>query len=265
LSALTPARVTFLGSGTSHGVPMIGCSCVVCRSDDPRDRRTRPSIYLDVPGRASILVDTSTDLRLQALANNVTRVDAILYTHAHADHVMGFDDVRRFNHLQGEALACYATEATWSDLRKTFHYVFTPRQQEGGGVPVIEARTITGPFAVNGVGVVPVTVLHGRMPILGFRFGRFAYLTDCNAIPEESRRLLQDLDVLVIDALRFRPHSTHFSVDEAVAAARELAPRQTYLTHICHDLRHAAVNASLPDGIELAYDGLALDVLVDAA
>ena len=137
--------------------------------------------------------------------------------------------------------------------------------QQGGGVPLIDARTIAGPFDVAGVKVIPVTVMHGRMPILGFRFGRFAYLTDCNAIPDSSRPLLQDLDVLVIDALRFRPHSTHFSVDEAVAASRELAPKKTYLTHICHDLAHATVNAGLPDGVELAYDGLALDVLVEAA
>ncbi len=257
--------MTFLGTGTSHGVPMIGCECATCRSDDPRDTRLRTSIYLDVPGHARLLVDTSTDLRQQALAHGITRVDAILFTHGHADHVMGLDDVRRFNAVQGAALPCYASEDTWTDVKRTFHYIFGDAPTQGGGVPRLEVHTVEEPFSVGGVRVVPVPLLHGRMPILGFRFGGLAYLTDCNAIPDDSWPLLENLDALVIDALRFRPHSTHFSVDEAVAVSRRLAPARTYLTHICHDLAHAAVNASLPDGIELAYDGLAFDVQVDTA
>ncbi len=242
---------------------MIGCACATCRSSDPRDRRLRTSIYLDVPGHARILVDTSTDLRQQALTHDITRVDAILFTHAHADHVMGLDEVRRFNSLQGGPVVCHASEATWRDLRQTFHYIFGATPDEGGGVPRLDTRVITGPFTVGDVGVVPVPLWHGKMAIFGFRFGGLAYLTDCNAIPDESWELLQNLDVLVIDALRFKSHSTHFSVDEAVSATRRLSPRQAYLTHISHQLRHAPVCADLPDGIELAYDGLALDVLVD--
>lgn len=243
---------------------MIGCECAVCRSSDPRDRRLRTSIYVDVPGRARLLVDTSTDLRQQALTNAIARVDAILFTHAHADHVMGLDEVRRFNSLQGGPVPCYASDATWADLKRTFHYAFAAAPSQGGGVPKLDARTISGAFTVGGVRVVPVPLWHGRLPILGFRFGGLAYLTDCNGIPDESWPLLEGLDTLVIDALRFRTHPTHFSVDEALGVTRRLSPRRSYLTHICHDLGHEAVSASLPAGIELAYDGLALDVDVDA-
>jgi|CXWL01.1.fsa_nt_gi phosphoribosyl 1,2-cyclic phosphate phosphodiesterase len=242
---------------------MIGCDCATCRSSDPRDRRLRPSIYIDVADEGRILVDTSTDLRQQALAHSITRLDAILFTHAHADHVMGFDEVRSFNRLQRAAVPCYASDSTWRDLRQTFHYAFTPSPSPGGGVPRLIATTITGPFQVGRVAIVPVPLLHGSLPILGFRFGRMAYLTDCNAIPDESWPLLDDLDVLVIDALRFESHPTHFTVAEAIAAVRRIAPRRSYLTHIGHELRHAPVSADLPDGIELAYDGLAFDVLVD--
>ncbi|MEQ1731363.1 MAG: MBL fold metallo-hydrolase, partial [Vicinamibacterales bacterium] len=237
-----PARVTFLGTGTSHGVPMIGCRCATCTSTDPKDTRLRPSIYLDVPGHARILVDTSTDLRQQALAHGITGVDAILFTHGHADHVMGFDDVRGFNRVQGgSAIPCYASEATWQDLRQTFHYAFRAAPSQGGGVPQLDARTITGPFTVGDIAVVPVPVWHGRLPILGFRFGGLAYLTDCNAIPDQSWSLLEDLDVLVIDALRFEPHDTHFTMDEAIAAVRRIAPRRALFTHIGHEVRHAQV------------------------
>lgn len=262
---LTRGRITFLGTGTSTGIPMIGCECAVCRSSDPRDTRLRPSIYVDVPGAARILVDTSTDLRQQALTYNITRVDAVLITHTHADHIMGLDDVRRFNHIQGGSLPFYATETSWDTLRKTFFYVFDGIPRLGGGIPMIEPRVIDGPFAVRGVQVIPVPLLHGRMPILGFRFGNFAYLTDCNAIPEESWPLLRDLDTLVLDALRDKPHSTHFTVAQALEVVSRLAPRRAYFTHMTHDLGHAATNARLPPGVELAYDGLVLDVDVDVS
>ena len=262
---LTRGRITFLGTGTSTGIPMIGCECAVCRSSDPRDTRLRPSIYVDVPGAARILVDTSTDLRQQALTYNITRVDAVLITHTHADHIMGLDDVRRFNHIQGGSLPFYATETSWDTLRKTFFYVFDGIPRLGGGIPIIEPRVIDGPFAVRGVQVIPVPLLHGRMPILGFRFGNFAYLTDCNAIPDESWPLLRDLDTLVVDALRDKPHSTHFTVAQALEVVSRLAPRRAYFTHMTHDLGHAATNARLPPGVELAYDGLVLDVDVDVA
>ena len=209
-----------------------------------------------------MLIDTSTDLRQQALTHGLTRVDAILFTHSHADHVMGLDEVRRFNMIQRAAIPAYADERTAQDLRRTFHYIFNPPAEAGGGVPQIALQTIDGPFAFDRLSITPVPICHGSRPILGFRFGSFAYLTDCNAIPESSFALLEGLDVLVLDALRHRPHPTHFSVSEALAVVERLTPKQTYLTHICHDLPHAATNQSLPADVELAYDGLTLDVEV---
>lgn len=257
------ARVTFLGSGTSAGVPMIGCSCATCQSSDPHDKRLRPSIYLVVEDGPSILVDTSTDLRQQALTYGVTRLDAILFTHPHVDHILGLDEVRRFNYLHRRAIPAYADATTASDLRKTFHYVFDPPAQKGGGVPQIDLSIIDGPFDVQGVRVRPVPLFHGGRQILGFRFGTFAYLTDCNRIPEDSWPLLAALDTLVLDALRHRPHPTHFTVAEALEVVRRLQPRQTYFTHMCHDLPHAETNASLPPGVQLAHDGLKFDITVD--
>jgi phosphoribosyl 1,2-cyclic phosphate phosphodiesterase len=259
---LSRARVLFLGTGTSHGVPMIGCTCDTCRSTDPRDQRLRPSIYLSLDDGLSVLVDTATDLRQQALRHGLTRVDAVLFTHSHADHVMGLDELRRFNVLQRAAIPAYADKRTAEDLRRTFSYVFSPPEEKGGGVPQVELQVIDGAFAIGSLKIQPVPLLHGKRPILGFRFGAFAYLTDCNAIPGESWPLLEGLDILVLDALRHRPHPTHFSVNEALEVVARLRPRQTYFTHICHDLPHAATNKALPDGVELAYDGLALDVEV---
>jgi phosphoribosyl 1,2-cyclic phosphate phosphodiesterase len=259
-------RVTVLGSGTSHGVPSIGCDCAVCRSTDPRDTRTRPSILIELPERhgiRSILVDTSVDLRAQALAYGVRRVDAILFTHAHADHVFGLDDVRRFNQLQKGAIACYGSATTLAALRRMFAYVFDPNTPVGGGIPQLRLSEILGPFTLGGAEIVPVPVLHGRLPVLGFRVGSFAYLTDCNAIPDASWPLLTadgGIRTLIVDALRQRPHATHFSVDEALGVVRRLNPARAYFTHICHDLAHAATNARLPAGVELAYDGLVLEI-----
>jgi phosphoribosyl 1,2-cyclic phosphate phosphodiesterase len=256
------ARVTFLGSGTSAGVPMIGCTCDTCRSTDLRDKRLRPSIYVDVADGPKILVDTSTDLRQQALTHGLTRVDAILYTHSHVDHILGLDEVRRFNILQRCAIPAYADAATAADIRRTFHYVFDPPAETGGGVPQIGLSIVDGPFTVGGLRVIPVPLHHGPRPILGFRFRSFAYLTDCNHIPDESWPLLDDLDTLVLDALRHRPHPTHFTVAQALEVIARLQPRRTLLTHMCHDLPHAATNAALPTGVELAYDGLQFDAVV---
>lgn len=260
---MTAARVTFLGTGTSHGVPMIGCACATCRSTDPRDRRLRPSIYLDVPGGGRLLVDSSTDLRQQALANGLSRVDAVIYTHSHADHVLGLDELRRFNMLQGGPIPIWADAATWEALKRTFFYVFDGIDRHGGGVPQLEPREIAGPFVAAGVRVVPVPLLHGRQPILGFRFGAFAYLTDCSAIPESSWPLLAGVEAVVVDALRHKPHPTHFTVEQALAVVARLSPRRAWFTHMAHDLPHAETCARLPGGVELAYDGLAVDVDVD--
>ncbi len=256
---MRPARVTFLGTGTSHGVPMIGCRCPVCHSTDPRDRRLRPSIYLDVAGGPALLVDTATDLRQQALTHGIVRVDAILFTHSHADHVMGLDEVRRFNVLMQDAMPVFADGPTAAELRRVFAYAFTPARK-GGGVPQLALTEISGPFNAGGLAVLPVPVMHGDTPILGFRFGRFAYLTDCSFIPESSYALLQGLDVVVLDALRHRQHPTHFTVAEATAAARRIGAAQTYFTHICHDLPHTETSANLPTGVALAHDGLVLEV-----
>ena len=269
-SQLFTTRVTVLGSGTSHGVPAIGCDCAVCRSTDLRDRRTRPSILIEVEAPASaslfrdavrsILVDASTDLRAQALARDVRRVDAILFTHSHADHVFGLDDVRRFNQMQKGAIACYAAEDTLQRLRRMFAYIFAPPAQKGGGIPQLTLFRIGGVFSLGGIDIVPIPLFHGRMPVLGFRLGTFAYLTDCNRIPDESWPLLAGVRTLILDALRHRPHSTHFSVQESVDVVARLGVDRAYFTHISHDLGHAETCAQLPPGVELAYDGLVVDV-----
>jgi phosphoribosyl 1,2-cyclic phosphate phosphodiesterase len=206
------------------------------------------------------LVDTSTDLRQQALTHGIARVDAILFTHSHADHIMGLDDVRRFNVMQAGAIPAYADERTATDLRRSFSYVFNPPNEKGGGIPQISLTTITGRFNVGGIGIQPIPIFHGPRPILGFRFGNFAYLTDCNRLSDEAWPLLDDVEVLILDALRHRPHPTHFTVAEALQVVERVKPRHTYFTHVCHDLAHAATNASLPRGVELAYDGLALTI-----
>ncbi len=255
---------------------MIGCDCPVCQSADPKDRRNRPSILIDLhpDGVADarserslvaastrfVLVDTSTDLRAQALTYGVRRVDAVLFTHSHADHVLGLDEIRRYNILQKETIPCYADPRTANDLRRTFSYIFDPTTTQGGGLPKILLSHIGGPFSAGGVEIVPVPLMHGPRPILGFRVGAFAYLTDCNEIPEASWPLLAGVRTLVLDALRERKHPTHFSVGEAIAAAARIGADRTYFTHICHDLGHAATCARLPRGVELAYDGLVLDI-----
>ena len=259
-----PARVIFLGTGTSAGVPFIGCDCATCRSTDPKDTRLRPSVLIEVEGGPRLLVDTSTDLRQQALAHGITQVDAVLFTHAHADHVFGLDDTRAFTYRSGRPLPCYAAPDTWQLLRQTFAYAFAEPTQ-GGGVPSLEPHEIDGPFVAGGVRVVPVPLWHGKLSILGFRFGDLAYLTDCNGLPDASWPLVEGVDTLVIDALRRRPHSSHFSLDEALAAVARIGPRRAYLTHINHDLPHAATSAELPAGVELAWDGLVLDTTVEAA
>lgn len=257
-----PARVVFLGTGTSHGVPMIGCTCAVCRSTDPRDKRLRPSIYLDVPTHAKLLVDTGPDLRQQALVHDVTRIDAVLFTHGHADHILGLDELRRFNAIQGGDIPCYADPLTWATLRQAFSYIFDGVARLGGGIPKLEPHEIAGPFTVRGVQVVPVPVWHGAMPVLGFRFGSLAYLTDCNRLDDSAWTLVDGVETLIIDALRDRPHSTHFSLSEALDVIARIKPRRAFTTHMTHDLGHAATSARLPAGVELAYDGLVLDVSV---
>jgi phosphoribosyl 1,2-cyclic phosphate phosphodiesterase len=252
-------KVTFLGTGTSHGVPMIGCDCATCRSTDPRDARLRPSIYVET-GRARVLVDAGPDLRHQALSHRITTLDAILFTHGHADHILGMDDVRRFNAIQRGAMPCFGDPQTLDDIRRMFAYVFDPATPKGGGLPLLQLFAVAGRFCVADLEVQPVPIFHGQRPILGYRFGAFAYLTDCSRIPDEAWPLLHDLDVLVLDALRIRPHPTHFSLDEAVETAAKIGAKQTFFTHMCHDLAHAETCARLPRGVTLAHDGLILNL-----
>jgi phosphoribosyl 1,2-cyclic phosphate phosphodiesterase len=239
---------------------MIGCGCDVCRSTDPRDKRTRPSILIDIDSTFRLLVDSSTDLRAQALREGIDRIDAIFYTHPHADHIFGFDELRRFNHLTRKPVPAYADAGTTAAIRRTFAYAYDPGAPRGGGVPDIRLWDVAGPFCLGGQELQPVPVMHGTTPVNGLRIGGFAYLTDCNYIPPASMAMLQGLDVLVLDALRHKKHPTHFTVAEAVQVAAELKPRQTYFTHLTHDLPHAATCASLPAGVSLAYDGLVFDV-----
>ena len=239
---------------------MIGCDCAVCRSTDPRDNRLRPSIHVAFEDGSGVLVDAGPDLRLQALRHGIRRVDAILFTHGHADHILGLDETRRFTAPAGRAMPCYGDETTLRDIRTVFGYVFDPATPKGGGLPSLELIPVGDEIALPGGTVTPLPLLHGDRPILGYRFGRFAYLTDCNAIPEATWPLLHNLDVVVLDALRVRPHPTHFSLSEAIEAARRIAARQTYFTHMCHDLSHAATNEKLPETMQLAYDGLVLEV-----
>lgn len=238
---------------------MIGCTCPICQSPDPRDVRSRPSVLVTLDSGRPILIDTSTDLRAQALRFGVDRVDAVLFTHSHADHIFGLDDTRRFTAITGKPLPLFADDATLADLQRVFAYAFSP-SGEGGGVPALALFRIEGPFTLFEQPIVPVPLLHGRRAILGFRLGAFAYLTDCNAIPDEAWPLLDGLDVLVIDALRDRPHPTHFTVAQAVEAAQRIGARRTYLTHLCHEVGHADLLDRLPGGIEPAYDGLTLEI-----
>jgi len=252
-------RVVFLGTGTSHGIPMIGCRCEVCTSNDPHDRRTRASILIQ-RGERALLVDTTPELRLQCVACGVARVDAVLFTHQHADHIVGLDDLRRFNALQQASLPCYGSKHTLDVLRRMFPYAFADDPEYPSAKPHLTLHPIDGPFELFGMPVVPVPLWHGRLPILGYRVGRFAYCTDCSRIPEESIERLGGLDVLVLDALRRRPHPTHMNLDQAVATAHRIGARRTFFTHIAHELMHEAVNAELPAGMSLAYDGQVIEV-----
>jgi phosphoribosyl 1,2-cyclic phosphate phosphodiesterase len=220
----------------------------------------RPSLYIELAEGTRVLIDTTPDLRSQALRFRIERVDAVLFTHCHADHVMGLDEIRRFNVLKGgQTIPCYGDANTLADLRRIFSYAFEATDH-GGGIPRIALTLVDGPFFLGQQAIQPVKVWHGPQMILGYRIADFAYLTDCNAIPDESWPLLQGLDTLVIDAVRHRPHGTHFNLAGALGVIERLAPRQSFITHVCHDLPHAATNAELPPGVELAYDGLVLAI-----
>ncbi len=254
-------RVTFLGSGTSGGVPVINCDCSVCRSLNPKNKRLRSSVLVEING-LNFLVDTSPDLRQQLLRRRIERVDAVLYTHAHADHIFGLDELRRFNYLQKERIPAYANKSTAETLHSVFHYAF----QSGAlrpGVPNLSLEIVEHVFDISGVKIIPIPLLHGEQEILGFRIGNFAYCTDVSRIPEESYRLLQELDVLVLDALREKPHPTHFSLDQALEQAAKIGAKQTWFTHISHILDQDTHGQNLPKSCAFAYDGLELELVND--
>jgi phosphoribosyl 1,2-cyclic phosphate phosphodiesterase len=249
-------EIIFLGTGTSAGIPMIGCHCPVCSSADPHDKRTRPSAVISYDG-INVLIDTSPELRLQCVANGIDMIEAAVFTHAHADHIMGLDDVRRFNALKKGALDIWADEATHAALTRCFGYAFKePEPEMKVFRPHLIRRKIEGPFEIAGRTWTPIPLFHGEMPILGFRVGNLAYCTDTNRVPEGSFELLRDLDVLVLDALQYKKHTTHFSVEEALEVAGRIGARKTFFTHIAHALGHEATNATLPGNVRLSHDGL---------
>lgn len=252
-----------LGTGTSVGVPAIGCGCDVCRSSDPRDNRTRTSAIVGLP-EGNLLIDTAPDLRTQLLREEIGLVHAVAYTHEHADHLFGLDDLRLFPFYIGTAVPLYCEETVEQRIRKSFDYAFPAEEPtHEGAIPHLEFRRIThAPFEALGATITPTPLKHGpKFDVLGFRIGDVAYCTDVNAVPPSSEALLQGLDVLVLDALRIRPHATHFSLEEAIEVARRLRPRRTIFTHISHDLPHAETNSRLPQGMELGYDGLRIPLV----
>lgn len=259
-----PLTATLLGTGTSTGVPVLGCPCAVCQSDDPRDTRTRCACYVRA-GDLGLLIDTGPDFREQALREDIRHVDAVLYTHHHFDHIVGLDDLRPLFFRNRRPIPCYAPAETIRVFERNYDYVFGENRYPGAAR--LTLHEVHAPFTVNSrhddtteVRVIPLKAYHGDLLVYGYRIGAFAYLTDVNHLPEATLNRLQDLDVLVLDALRPEPHPTHFSFDEAVAIARRVDARQTYFIHMTHNALHAEADAALPDGINLGYDGLTFEV-----
>lgn len=250
--------LTILGSGTSTGIPVIGCSCPVCTSDDPRNIRTRCSALLSYQGN-NILIDTATDLRQQILREKIDHIDAVLYTHEHADHLHGIDDLRPLTRRGDPAIPLYGSAATLKKIRQGFAYIFD-LNAEPGYIPKLKTDVIIEPFELFGLRVIPVPLLHGSMEVYGYRVGSLAYLTDCNQISQDSLKLLDGVETLVIDGLRIKPHRTHFNLAEAIAMARKIGARQTWLTHLSHQIEHVTHGRQLPPGFALAYDGLQLRI-----
>ncbi|MDA7979784.1 MAG: MBL fold metallo-hydrolase [Pirellulales bacterium] len=251
-------ELVFLGTGTSIGVPVVGCDCKTCSSDNPRNWRTRCGLVLGL-AEGNLLIDTPTDLRSQLLREGIGVIHAVAYTHSHADHIFGLDDVRAFPFYLGHDLPIYCEESVKSRIHKSFDYAFDPQTANWprGALPKLEIRTIDEtPFTVLGAEITPIRLHHGRMLVLGFRVGNIAYCTDTNRIPDQSWPLLEDLDVLILDCLRDKPHPTHFTLTEAIETAERVNAKQTLFTHIAHELEHEETNAALPKGMEMAYDGL---------
>jgi phosphoribosyl 1,2-cyclic phosphate phosphodiesterase len=254
-------KITILGSGTSTGIPMVGCHCAVCASHDPRDKRTRASILVEHAGK-HIVIDTSTDLRCQALREGLPRIDAILFTHNHADHINGIDDLRGFHFIHKQVIPCYGSRETLDAIKIKFGYIFKGLES-AGYAPLMEAHAISRPFALFGLSVTPIPLLHGSTPTTGYRIGDVAYLTDCSEIPPASRELLGGLKLLIIDALRYTPHPFHLNIEGALQVVQELQPEQTLFTHLTHEVAHGD-GARLPAGITFAYDGMVWELTESA-
>ncbi len=251
--------VSFLGTGTSTGVPVVGCSCRVCTSTNPKNKRLRQSVKCEADGK-HFLIDTTPDLRLQLLRDPIPRLDFVLLTHSHSDHLMGLDDIRPFNFRQREPIATYANIPTARAVRRAFSYIWDD-SQIGGGKPQLDLIEVTNTFSHGRIEITPIPVEHGDWTILGFRIGKFAYVTDTNGIPPASMEMLRGVEILALDGLRVSPrHPTHWVISEAVEAAQKIGARETWLIHLTHEVDHDEVEATLPEGIRLAYDGLRLEI-----
>lgn len=250
-------KVTFLGTGTSQGVPLIACDCEVCRSSDHKDKRLRSSILVE-SGATRIVIDSGPDFRQQLLREKIRALDAVVFTHEHKDHIAGLDEVKAFNFLYQKKMPVYATSRVQTALKREFAYIFS--EEKYPGIPEITLHEIDNdPFSIGDLVLQPINVMHYKLPVKGFKVGRFAYITDANFIPDEEKEKLRDMNVLVINALRREPHISHFTFREAIALVKELNPRKAYFTHISHQLgKHEAVQRELPDHIELGFDGLQL-------
>jgi len=252
-------KITFLGTGTSQGVPVIGCTCDVCCSLDFRDKRLRTSIHLDIDG-ISLVIDTGPDFRQQMIREGISRLDAVLFTHAHRDHTAGLDDVRAFNFMQQKSMPVFGTPETLSQIKSDFVYIFGPKNYPG--LPQVELHTISEEiFSVSDVTITPLPVLHFRLPVHGFRIGNFSYITDAKIIPDSTIQRLTGTEILVLNALQREQHISHFNLNEALDMVNMIKPKKTYFTHISHKLgRHATLEKELPDDVQLAFDGLRLSL-----
>ncbi len=251
-------EVTFLGTGTSHGVPVIGCNCKTCTSDDPRNVRNRASVHIKI-NKTELLIDTPPEMRIQLLKYNLKEIDAVLLTHTHADHIMGFDDIRGINWYQKKPLPVYGNLFSINEVKRIFSYIFNLKHL-GGGIPQVNLSVVEGDFYVNHQKITPLPIYHGKRNILGYRINDFAYLTDCSKITQKTYQLLDGIDVLVIDSLRYKSHPTHMSVDEAISEIGKIGAKKAYLTHLSHRLEHNELINKLPANIEPAYDGLKIQV-----
>jgi phosphoribosyl 1,2-cyclic phosphate phosphodiesterase len=260
LDQFEQASILVLGSGTSIGIPMIGCHCKTCRSTDPHDKRLRPSVLVKLD-QSRVLIDTGPDFRMQALQYSIERIDAVLYTHHHADHILGLDDLRPYNYMQSSSIPIYGSPETLDVIEHTFTYVFDGKPSQSSRPKLVSNRLNGGEvFNIVGLGFEAIKAFHGNLEVFGFRFGDCAYLTDHSSIPEESLRRLRDLDVLFLDALRYNAHPTHQTIEQSLRMVEELKPKRAFFTHISHDVLHAPAEARMPAHVHLAYDGLEIPI-----